>query len=449
MTVTLLKNAKYINEGCTSRRDILIKNGIIEKIDNVISADTADEIIDCDNMLVLPGVIDDQVHFREPGGTHKATIASESIAAVLGGTTSFMDMPNNNPPAITLEDITAKKAIASHNSYANYSFYLGATGSNTEVIKTLNPKEICGVKVFMGSSTGSLLVDRDEALYDIFKNSRIMIATHCEDNDIINKNMKEFIDRYGEENLTPDMHPLIRSHKACYKSTKKAIEIASSTGANLHVLHLSTADEVELFKPFACTRLEDRKITAEVCAHHMFFNNSQYTRLGNRLKCNPAVKTEDDRKALIRAVETGIISLIATDHAPHTVEEKSQPYFKAPSGIPLIQFSLLAVLELVHRGELSIEAAVYAMSHNPAVRFNIADRGFIREGCFADIVIVKPDAGYTVKPCDIASKCGWSPFVGHTFSHKVMHTFVNGNHIVNNGVFVPNGIYGRDLRFNR
>lgn len=448
MSATLLKNATYINEGCTCRRDILLNNGLIEKIDNCIPADDGYEIIDCSDMLVLPGVIDDQVHFREPGAVHKATIATESVAAVLGGTTSFMDMPNNNPPAVTIEDLQAKKDIAARNSYANYSFYLGATETNMDEICRINPQEICGVKIFMGSSTGNLLVDRDEALYNIFKNSRVLIATHCEDNALINRNMEEFKAKYGEENLKPYMHPLIRNHKACYRSSKKAVDLALETGANLHVLHLSTKDEIELFRPFAGQPVRDRKITAEVCAHHMFFNDKDYERLGNRLKCNPAVKTEEDRQALVNAVEQGIISIIATDHAPHTIEEKNQPFCKAPSGLPLIQFSLLAVLDLVHRNELSIEAAVTALSHNPAERFNIDRRGYIREGYFADIVIVKKN-DYTVKPVDIASKCKWSPFLGHTFSHKVMHTFVNGNHVVTNGIFTPNNIFGRDLRFNR
>lgn len=448
MSATLLKNATYINEGCTSQRDILLKNGLIERIDTSIPADDSYEIIDCRDMLVLPGVIDDQVHFREPGTTHKATIATESVAAVLGGTTSFMDMPNNNPPAVTIEDIMAKKDIAARNSYANYSFYLGATENNMEEIQKINPAEICGVKIFMGSSTGNLLVDKDEALYNIFKNCHVLIATHCEDNALINKNMEEFKARYGEENLKPYMHPLIRNHKACYKSTKKAVDLALETGANLHVLHLSTEDEIELFRPFADISLEQRKITAEACAHHLFFNDKSYERLGNRLKCNPAVKTEEDRKALISAVEQGIISIIATDHAPHTLEEKNQPFYKAPSGLPLIQYSLLAVLELVHRNELSLEAAVTALSHNPAVRFNIDRRGFIKEGYFADIAVVKNEE-FTVKPVDIASKCKWSPFLGYTFANRVMHTFVNGNHVVNNGIFVPNNIFGRDLRFNR
>ena len=304
------------------------------------------------------------------------------------------------------------------------------------------------IQIFMGSSTGNLLVDHDEALRNIFKNSRVLIATHCEDNALINRNMEEFKAKYGEENLKPYMHPLIRNHKACYKSSKKAVDLALETGANLHVLHLSTKDEIELFRPFACQPVRDRKITAEVCAHHMFFNDKDYERLGNRLKCNPAVKTEEDRQALVNAVEQGIISIIATDHAPHTIEEKNQPFSKAPSGLPLIQFSLLAVLDLVHRDELSIEAAVTALSHNPAERFNIDRRGYIREGYFADIVIVKKN-DYTVKPVDIASKCKWSPFLGHTFSHRVMHTFVNGNHVVTNGIFTPNNIFGRDLRFNR
>ncbi len=447
MSSILLKNATIINENATSLRDILIQNGHIEKIGVNISADDSYEIIDCKGNIVIPGCIDDQVHFRDPGATYKADIASEAEAAVLGGVTSFMDMPNNNPPAITNEDIRKKKEKARSTSYANYAFYLGATPDNIEEIKTLNPSEICGVKVFMGSSTGNLLVDDEAHLREIFSNSQIPIATHCEDNGIINANLKAFREKYGDENLTAAMHPLIRSREACLKSSKLAISIAKETGANLHVLHLSTKEELELFKPYANLPIEQRKITCEVCAHHMFFNDTWYQRLGNKLKCNPAVKTEADRKALVEAVRSGVITCIATDHAPHTLEEKMLPYIKAPGGLPLIQFSLLSLLELVHRGELSIEDVVTGYCHNPALRFHVQKRGFIREGYWADLVVIKPHSPIQVTPNMIASKCGWSPFVGMTFNNRILHTFVNGNHIVNDGKLVRKNPFGMALEF--
>jgi|SRR5574344_60957 dihydroorotase len=448
MSTTLLKNVTYVNEGATRFRDILIENGHFSRIDNNISAKDEYEIIDCKDFKVLPGVIDDQVHFREPGMTHKASIASESAAAVLGGTTSFMDMPNNIPPAISTKDLNSKKEIAAKDSVANYSFYLGATSDNLEEIKSLDPKNVCGVKVFMGSSTGNLLVEDDEALRKIFLTSQIPVATHCEDNAIINANLTAFTQKYGNE-IEPYMHALIRSREACYKSTKKAVDLATETNANLHVLHLSTKEEIDLFKPYASEKVESRKITAEVCAHHLFFNSSYYKNLGTKIKCNPAIKDEDDRQSLVQAVENGIITNIATDHAPHTREEKEQPFVKAPSGLPLIQYSLLAVLELVHRGELSIEAAVTALSHNTAKRFNISDRGFIKEGYWADLVIIKPNVAFTVMPHEIVSKCGWSPFVGMTFNNKVLHTFVNGNQVVKDGKLVTGMPKGKEILFNR
>lgn len=449
MSNILIKNATIINENSTKFRDILIENNIIKRIDNNIEANDSYEIIDCQNKLVIPGVIDDQVHFREPGATNKATISSESIAAVLGGTTSFMDMPNNNPPATTKESLKIKNEIACRNSLANYSFYLGATDSNLNEILELNPKETCGVKIFMGSSTGDLLVDQDEALEKIFRNTQLPITTHCEDNAIIAKNTKKFIEQYGEENLTSSMHYLIRSRGACFESTKKAVELAVKTNANLHVLHLSTKEELELFKPFAKQPISQRRISAEVCAHHLFFNNSYYEKLGNKLKCNPAVKEESDRAALVEAVRTGVITNIATDHAPHTNEEKMLPYFKAPSGLPLIQYSLLAVLELVHKNELTIENAVTALCHNTALRFNVSKRGFIREGYFADIVIIDPNKKHTVIPADIASKCKWSPFLSYTFNNSVDTTIVNGNIIVKDGKLLNQSVFGKALEFDR
>ncbi|MGN1392940.1 MAG: dihydroorotase [Succinivibrionaceae bacterium] len=449
MCKTLLKNAITINENGNSYRDILIEKGFISKIDNSISANNSYNIIDCSHQIIIPGVIDDQVHFREPGNINKATIATESLAAVLGGTTSFMDMPNNTPPATTIEAIENKNQIASRNSYANYSFLLGATDSNLNEIKSIDPRKIAGVKVFMGSSTGSLLVDKEEALRNIFINSQVPIATHCEDNNIIAQNYAQFKNKYGEENLEPSMHPLIRSREACFKSTKKAVELAKETNANLHVFHLSTKEELELFRPFSDIKVSDRKITCEVCVHHLFFNDSFYSSLGNKLKCNPAVKTENDRQALIKALKEGVITNVATDHAPHTYEEKQQPYYKAPSGLPLIQFSLLAMLELVHRNELEIEDVVTAMCHNVADRYNIEKRGYIREGYFADLVVIDPNKTFTVKPSCIVSKCGWSPFTGMTFNNSIAHTFVNGQHIVKDGVINMKATFGKALSFDR
>lgn len=442
----LLKNATFINEGATSLRDILIKDNRIEKIDNFIRADNSYEVMDVSDMLVLPGVIDDQVHFREPGATHKATIFTESRAAVLGGTTSFMDMPNNNPPCTTKEAINNKNNIAQNDSLANYSFYLGATNDNLEEIKAIDPKTTCGVKIFMGSSTGNLLVDDDIALRNIFKSTNLPIATHCEDNEIIAKNLAAFKEKY-HDNLTPSMHPLIRNHEACLKSSKKAVELAKETGANLHVLHLSTKEEVKLFEEFAHLPIEERKITAEVCAHHLYFSDKDYETLGNKIKCNPAIKTLDDRLALIKAVNNGVISVIATDHAPHTFDEKMKPYLEAPSGLPLVQFSLLAVLELVHEGKMTLETVVSALSHNVAKRFNILDRGFIKEGYFADLAIVKHEP-FTVKPNIIASKCGWSPFTSKTFAYHVKHTIVSGNLVVKDSKIISDTT-GMMLNFNR
>ncbi len=449
MTATLLVNATYVNDGSTRVRDILLENGHIVKIDNTITPKNEYKIIDCSGLLVLPGVIDDQVHFREPGAVHKATIASESRAAVLGGTTSFMDMPNNNPSITSLAGLNTKREIAVSNSLANYSFYLGATADNLDEIKAVDPRRVCGIKIFMGSSTGSLLVEDDDAIRNIFKASQIPVATHCEDNAIINENMQAFVAKYGRENLKPYMHPEIRSREACLKSTKRAIRLAEEVGGNLHVLHLSTREEVELFQKYASLPVAERRITAEACIPHLFFAEDAYTDLGNRLKCNPAVKGILDREALVNAVATGVITTIGTDHAPHTVAEKDQPYCDAPSGLPTIQFSLLAMLDLVNTGKLSIEQVVTAMCHNPALRFNVDSRGFIREGYWADIVIINPKAEFTVRPHDIASKCGWSPFVGHTFSSKVVHTFVNGNQVVNNGKLSEQFVCGRELEFCR
>lgn len=448
MNSVLLKNATMINEGATLKGDLLIRDGRIDRIAAEIPADQASEIIECENLTVIPGCIDDQVHFREPGSTWKADMASEARAAVLGGVTSFMDMPNNTPPATTREDIARKKDIARRSSLANFGFYLGATPDNLEEIKSLDPRDVCGVKVFMGSSTGTLLVDDADCLRNIFRSAEVPVATHCEDNEIISSNTRLFQEKYGDR-MDASMHPLIRSREACLKSSSLAVELARETGARLHVLHLSTAEELPLFEPWAALPVSRRQITCEVCAHHLFFSDSWYQRLGNRLKCNPAVKTEKDRQALLKGVRTGLITCIATDHAPHTAEEKSAPYSKAPGGLPLIQFALPALLELVKRNELNIEDVVTGYCHNPAIRFNISKRGFIREGYWADLTVINPARPERVTPSVIASKCGWSPFTGMTFSNSVVHTFVNGNHIVDNGVLKNINCFGTPLRFDR
>lgn len=445
--ITLLKNVTFVNEGATRLRDILIKDNKIEKIDNVISADNKYNILDMSDLLVIPGVIDDQVHFREPGAIEKATIYTESRAAVLGGTTSFMDMPNNNPPCTDKNTLQQKNSIAAKDSLANYSFYLGATNDNLEEIKSIDPTKTCGVKIFMGSSTGNLLVDNEKALEEIFTSSPVIITTHCEDNKIISENLQKFKDKYNNE-LNATMHPLIRSSEACITSTKKAIELAKKNNANLHVLHITTKEEVELFKEFAHLPITERKITAEVCAHHLFFNSTYYETLGNKIKCNPAIKDESDRKALISGLNSAIITNIATDHAPHTYDEKMQPYEKSPSGLPLIQFSLIALLELVHKGELPLERVVDMLCHNVAKRFNIKERGFIKEGYFADLVAIKKQ-DHQIMPRDIISKCAWSPFTGMTFSNKIYHTFVNGNHVVKEGKLIENSPSGQMLLFDR
>ncbi len=449
MNSVLLKNATIINEGATFKGDLLIRDGRIARIASSVSGDQASEIIECENKIVIPGCIDDQVHFREPGSTWKADMASEARAAVLGGVTSFMDMPNNTPPATTSRDIAVKKDIARRSSVANFGFYLGATPDNLEEIKSLDPREVCGVKVFMGSSTGTLLVDREDSLRNIFRAAEVPVVTHCEDNEIISKNTALFREKYGEDGMDASMHPLIRSREACLKSTSLAVALAKETGARLHVLHLSTAEELSLFEPWAPLPVSQRQITCEVCVHHLFFNDTWYGALGNRLKCNPAVKTEKDRQALVTATRTGLITCIATDHAPHTAEEKNAPYSKAPGGLPLIQFALPALLELVKRNELSLEDVVAGYCHNPAIRFNISKRGFIREGYWADLAVIDPEKPQRVTPSVIASKCGWSPFTGLTFSNSIIHTFVNGNQVVHNGVLANKNCFGTALRFDR
>ena len=402
------------------------------------------ETIDAREQWVLPGAIDDQVHFREPGLTYKADIRSESAAAAAGGVTSFMDMPNVKPPTVTLGLLDEKFERAAETSVTNYSFYFGATNENAAEIERIDPKRVCGVKVFMGSSTGNMLVDDDRALASIFAQSPVPVATHCEDEATVRANMERFRAGYGDE-ITVAMHPLIRSAEACYRSSAKAVELATRYGADLHVLHLSTARELDLFDRGP---LSGKRITNEVCVHHLWFSDADYARMGNFIKWNPAIKSEADRDALRRGIADGRVDVVATDHAPHTLDEKKLPYLKAPSGGPLVQHSLVAMLEMSRNGVFPVETAVEKMCHAPAVRFRIRERGYLREGYFADIVLVRPDDPWTVSPQNILSKCGWSPFEGVTFSNRVTHTLVNGKIVFRNGA-VDRDARGRALEFDR
>jgi dihydroorotase len=425
---TYLTNATIINEGRRFAGGVVIENDTIKTIYEGLPEFPPDgEIINVAGKWLLPGVIDGHVHFREPGATNKADIASESRAAVAGGVTSFMDMPNNNPPATTLERLEAKYARAAETSLANYSFYLGADNNNLAEIKKINPQTICGIKVFMGSSTGNMLVDNDKALAAVFEQSPVLIATHCEDESIIKNNLQNFIDRLGED-IPPAHHALIRSEQACFHATGKAIDLAIKYHSRLHVLHLSTAHEVRNFP-------QEEHISAEICVHHLWFSDEDYEQLGNLIKCNPAIKTIDDCEALRKAVFSGQIAAVSSDHAPHLRQEKQQPYLQASAGIPMIQHTLPAMLELCRRNFFTPELTVERMCHAPARLFNIKKRGFIREGYYADLVVVDPNETYTVNKENIYYKCGWSPFEGQQFHAKVTHTFVNGHLAYHDGQF--------------
>ena len=426
---TLVVNAKIVNEGKQLESDVLIVDERIEKIGPHLSEKGA-TIIDANGKLLLPGVIDDQVHFREPGLTHKGTIHSESRAAVAGGVTSFMEMPNTAPPAFTQELLDEKYAIASKDSLANYSFFMGASNDNLQDALRTDLRKVCGLKIFMGSSTGNLLVDSPAILENFFSKFPGLIATHCEDEPTIRKNTEAFRLKFGE-NIPIEYHPLIRSEEGCYKSSSFAIEIARKHGTRLHILHISTARETHLFDNHL--PLNQKKITAEACIHHLWFNDSDYARLGTKIKWNPAIKTKLDQQAILKAVLEDRIDVIATDHAPHTLEEKQNGYFKAPSGGPLIQHSLVAMLEFFRQGKISLEKIVEKMCHNPAILFNIEDRGFIREGYFADAVLVDLKNPWTVERENILAKCGWSPFEGVQFASRVTHTFVSGKLAWENG----------------
>ena len=446
MSAILIKNAKIVNEGQILQGDIYIENKIIKEIGNSIKSLPSDvEVIDASGKYVLPGVIDDQVHFREPGLTHKADIETESKAALAGGITSFIEMPNTNPQTTTVEKLDDKFKIADEKSYANYSFMFGGTNDNLDEILKVDKKSVAGLKLFLGSSTGNMLVDDPEVLERIFSSTDMVISVHCEDEATIRKNTKIYTDKYGDD-IPIKYHPIIRSEEACYISSSRAIELAKKTGARLHVFHLSTGKETQLFsndKP-----LKDKKITAEVCIHHLWFSDQDYDQKGTRIKWNPAVKTAQDREQLWKALLDNRIDVIATDHAPHTNEEKDNPYTKAPSGGPLVQHALVAMLETYHSGKISLETIVQKMCHNPAILFQVEKRGYIKEGYFADLVIVDLDNPWTVKKDNILYKCGWSPFEGTTFQSKVMQTVLNG-HLVYNKSQVSNIKAGQRLTFNR
>ncbi|MBT8293141.1 MAG: dihydroorotase [Eudoraea sp.] len=431
MSKTLIKNAVIINEGLKFESDILIQDEIITKIGNNLYSDEA-EILDAGGNFVLPGIIDDQVHFREPGLTHKGDIASESRAAIAGGITSFMEQPNTNPQTTTIEKLEQKFELASKNSYANYSFLFGGTNDNLEEIKKLDKYACSGIKLFLGSSTGNMLVDNEEVLERIFMNTELVISAHCEDEKTIRENTQKFRAKYGDD-IPVEYHPLIRSEEACYLSSSRAIALAEKTGARLHVFHVSTGKETGLFRNDI--PLEQKKITAEVCIHHLWFSDEDYSEKGMLIKWNPAVKSSVDRDQLWQALLDDRIDIVATDHAPHTLEEKQNFYMNAPSGGPLVQHALAAMLEKTLDGNITIEKVVEKMCHNPAKLFQIAKRGFIREGYYADLVIVDMNSAWTVDKNNILYKCGWSPFDGTSFRTKVLQTFVNGHLAYNNGQF--------------
>ncbi len=444
--ITLIKNAKIVNEGEIVNGDILIEGEIITKIAPSISPKSADvNVFDAEGQYVLPGAIDDQVHFREPGLTHKANIETESRAAIAGGITSFIEMPNTNPQTTTIEALNDKFDRAAKTSWANYSFMFGGTNDNLEEILKVNKKEVAGLKLFLGSSTGNMLVDNPEVLENIFKSTDLLISVHCEDEATIKANLEVYKERYGDD-IPVHFHPIIRSEEACYLSSSKAIELAKKTGARLHVFHLSTGKETELFDN--SIPLKDKKITAEVCIHHLWFCDKDYDEKGTLIKWNPAVKTEKDRDQLLKALLDDKIDVIATDHAPHTFEEKSNVYMQAPSGGPLVQHALPALLEMHHEGDISIEKIVEKFCHNPAILFDVEKRGFIKEGYYADLVIVNLNNPWTVNKDNILYKCGWSPFEGTTFKSRITHTFVNGGLAYKNFKFYDTK-YAKRLTFDR
>jgi dihydroorotase len=447
MSNIFIKNATIVNEGTTFKGELLIKDEFISLIGHPgqIRIPEKTQIINAEGLLLIPGVIDDQVHFREPGLTHKGDIFTESRAAVAGGITSFMDMPNTNPQTVTTALLNEKFRLGSESSLANYSFYIGATNSNLNEVMKADPSGVCGIKLFMGSSTGNMLVDNEKTLRDLFSKAMILVACHCESEPVIKRNMEIYRVKYGED-IPIKMHPLIRSREACFLSSSYAVGLAKEYNTRLHILHLSTADEMKLFSNDL--PLEQKRITAEVCIHHLWFDETAYDDKGTLVKWNPAIKTRFDREALMNSTINDIIDIVATDHAPHTIEEKNNSYFKAPSGGPLVQHSLVAMLELWHRKLISLEKIVEKMCHNPAILFNIKERGFIREGYKADLCLIDLDDTWTVSKENILYKCGWSPFEGTTFRSKVVTTIINGTIVYDNGVLNEN-YRGQRLAFER
>lgn len=441
----LIKNAQIVNEGKIFKSDILIENDLIAKISETIPEENLDNVINAEGKFLIPGVIDDQVHFREPGLTHKGDIESESRAAIAGGTTSFIEQPNTVPNAVTQELLEEKYKIATEKSYANYSFSMGGTNDNLEEVLKTNPKNVAAIKLFLGSSTGNMLVDNPEILEEIFSKVKMPICVHCEDEATIRKNTEIYKEQYGED-IPVKFHHLIRSEEACYLSSSKAVELARKTGARLHIYHLSTAKETELFRNDI--PLKEKKITAEVCVHHLHFTNSDYETKGSLIKWNPAVKTEKDKTGLWEALLDDRIDVIATDHAPHTLEEKSNKYLKCPSGAPLVQHSLNVMLKYYKKDKISLEKIVEKMCHNPAILFEIEKRGFVKEGYKADLVLVDLNKEYTVSKENVLYKCGWSPLENETFHSEITHTFINGNLAYENGRFSDEK-FGERLLFER
>lgn len=444
MPSTLIKNAQIVNDGKVIEADVRIKAHRIEQIASGIPAHTEDRVVDANGYYLLPGMIDDQVHFREPGLTHKGSIASESRAAVAGGITSYMEMPNVNPSTTTIEALDDKYAIAAKSSLANYAFYLGATEDNLDQIKRLDPQKHCGVKVFMGASTGNLLVEDPIALEGIFRDAPTLIVTHCESGPIIARNRERLLQEKKE--FTIEDHPVLRDAGACYASSSYAVGLAKRYGSQLHVLHITTEKELSLFEPGP---VEGKKITAEACVHHLWFTADDYPRLGNFIKCNPSIKYRTDRDAIMQALQTGRIDIVATDHAPHTLQEKQKEFDNAPAGLPLVQHALLSMLDHVWGGRLSLSQVVEKVSHNPAKRYGVAERGFVREGYFADLVLVDPNGETPVSHENGLYKCGWTPFAGHTFGSKILRTWVNGQQVFDGSQIVESPTAAIPLTFVR
>ena len=444
MSSVLIKNAQIVNEGKVVAADLRVKGQRIDLIASEISALPDDDVIDASGCYLLPGMIDDQVHFREPGLTHKGSIATESRAAVAGGITSYMEMPNVKPSTTTIDALEKKYEIAANHSLANYAFYLGATEDNLEQIKQLNPQRHSGVKVFMGASTGDLLVEHPEALEAIFRDSPSLIVTHCESGAVINENRQRILP--SKQALSIEDHPKVRDTEACYASSSYAVDLAKRHASQLHVLHITTEKELSLFEPGP---VESKKITAEACVHHLWFSDQDYARLGNLIKCNPAIKSSRDRDALIHALHTNQIDIIATDHAPHTLAEKQVDYEQAPAGLPLVQHALLSLMEHVAQGRLSITQVVEKTAHNPALRYAVAERGFIREGYYADLVLIDSQSSTTVTHENSLYYCGWTPFAGQVFSSHIKSTWVNGQQVFEGGRIVCDKPSGMPLVFNR